>query len=210
MPADLSSPTRFARRASALLSRHRRPLAAAVLTLAVVSALGSTGQDASRIVVTAARDLDSGHLVTADDVRLTPLPAHAVPAAALHTADDVVGRAVALPIRAGEPLTAQRVVGRPLLDALAAETGADVVATTVPMSDPASLAVVRAGDVVDVLASGESGSSAVTDARVLAVLAANGSVEAGAVVLAVSRADAVSLARFAATSRLSLAIGARR
>lgn len=213
MPADGLGPDHLARRTGALLRWYRRPLAAALLTLAALSALG-TADDAhrGRAVLIAARDLDSGHVVTAADVRSAELPVDAAPVTALPTPGDVVGRVVALPVRAGEVMTDVRVVGRPLLDALSVESGREQVAVTVPVSDPATLTVTRAGDVVDVLASGEGGTggAVASGVRVLALVAsADRTASDGAVVLAVARSDAAALARAVATSRLTLAVSAR-
>ncbi len=130
-----------------LVHEHRRLLAAALSGLAVLAALTALRQapDLTPVPV-AARDLASGHVVTADDLGTAAVPPSAVPARALDRAD-AIGRRVAGPMREGEFLTDVRVVRPGSLDGF----GEDAVLTTIRVdrADAASLGV---GDRVDVVA----------------------------------------------------------
>jgi Flp pilus assembly protein CpaB len=133
---------------------HRRLLAAGLAAGAVAAGLHAV-QPAPPPVVTvlaAARDLPAGHPMSAQDVRPSALPPEAAPAAALPAGTDVAGRVLAGPVGAGEPLTAQRFVGPSLL----AGYGAGLVGVPVRIADAAAVALVRPGDVVDVLAASGS------------------------------------------------------
>lgn len=55
-------------------------------------------------VVVAAREMPSGHVLTAEDVRLVTWPADAVPAEYANSEADVVGRGLLAPVAANEPL----------------------------------------------------------------------------------------------------------
>lgn len=129
----------------------RRVAAAALVILAAVAAFRSDPDGVRTDVVVAARDLRPGVSLTADDVRLEKRLATTVPDGAQPGVGDVVGATLAGPARRGEVLTDVRVLGPRL-----AESTAGPTARIVPLhlSDSALLDVVRAGDVVDVLASG--------------------------------------------------------
>ncbi len=130
-----------------LLDDHRRLVAAVCAGLAVLAALSSLRQaPRTHPVLVVRHDLASGHVVTADDVRTADVPASAVPDHALDRGE-AVGRRVAGPMRAGEPLTDLRVV-RP--GALAGY-GEGAVYTSIRV-DAADVAAVGVGDRVDVVA----------------------------------------------------------
>jgi hypothetical protein len=73
--------------------------------------------------------------------------------------DSPVGQILAGPVRRGEPLTDRRFVGPSLL----AGFGDDLVAAPVRLADPGVLAVVRPGDLVDVLAARPAGDPTLAD-----------------------------------------------
>jgi pilus assembly protein CpaB len=117
-------------------------------------------------VLVATHDLTAGHLLTADDLRMAKWPADLTPAGHLvggteaHSPPDsteseqpasasFIGRTLASGIRKGEPLTDARVLGSGLLQGLPVGS----VAVPVRLTDPASAALVQAGDHVDILAS---------------------------------------------------------
>ena len=136
----------------------------------------------------------------------TSLPAGLVPDGALVDAAATVGRLVVGPVRRGEPLTDVRLLGASLL------VGGDV-AVPVRVAEPATAALVGAGDRVDVLAaSPEGGTVASVVASGLAVLsvpALGDDVGEGALlVLAADRPTAARLAAAAVTGRLSVVVGA--
>lgn len=134
---------------SRLLLRHRRPLAALLTGLAVLLALAHLrSEPPGRDVVVAAHDLASGTVLTADDVARSRLPASAAPAHSTRRVDDVVGRTVAGPMRAGEVLTDRRVVHADSMSGFPA----GAVLATVRLADAGALSNLHVGDRVDVVA----------------------------------------------------------
>lgn len=198
---------------------HRRLLAAGLFAGAVAMALSALTPPPppSVRVLAAAHDLPAGATLRPDDLRPVELPPSAVPAGAATAAPEVTGRVLAVPMRSGEPLVDLRLVGRSLLEAY----GDELVATPVRIADAASARLVRAGDVVDVLAavpsqSGGTGTAALVAAavRVVSVLPPDESSVLGAsdlgegalLLLATTSATASRLAGAAVTSRLSVTI----
>ncbi len=101
-----------------------------------------------RSVVTAAHDLPSGTALTRDDLRLVRLPESAVPGHSTTRIDDVAGRTVAGPMRAGEVVTDRRVVDT---DRMSGFPHGSVLAT-IRLADAEALTNLRVGDLVNVLA----------------------------------------------------------
>jgi len=168
---------------------HRRPLAAGCAALAVLTALQSLRpeHDVAPLTV-AARDLESGHVLTPDDLTSADVPPAAHPDHVL-SADDAVGRRVAGPMREGEALTDRRVLAPRSL-------GGDVL-SMVRVDDPAGLIGLQVGDVVDVVStSGERPEVAVRAATV-ATLPQNEDGAAAVVGLTTSETDALALAAVA-------------
>lgn len=133
--------------------QHRRPLAAFFACLAVLAGLGAVREspDGVRVVVTS-HDLASGQVIKESDVRIAVLahaPDHALPTS------KAVGRRVAGPMRAGEPLTDYRVLKPDALDGYAA----DAVLTSIVVPDVGSLTGVQVGDRIDVIAVDPHGES---------------------------------------------------
>ena len=184
--------------------RHRAVLAAGLTAAAVATALPVLAPEPARTfaVVAATHDLVPGRPLTTAD--LTTVALTALPDGALTTVGDVVGRAVAGPVRAGEALTDVRLLGSGLVRT------PGLVATPVRLADPATASLLRAGDRVDVLAAPTDGSvaEAVTVAaglEVLSVPAADNS-EGALVVLAATPSAAARLAAAAVGSRLSVTV----
>ena len=218
-PAVPGRPPAWQRR----LLRHRR-LAAAVLAAVVVWSLTSALRPAAprtAEVVTAVHDLLPGTTLTADDLDVATRASDSLPADPVRGLSAVVGRLVAFPVRAGESLRERDVVAETLLGSL----GPDMVATPVRLSDDATLASIRPGDVVDVLAArgGDGGgpASAVVVAarvRVLTVgTGASGGSDSGllgsspttvapVLLLATTTPQALDLAAAAVGSRLSVTL----
>jgi len=119
-------------------------------------------------VLAAARDLPAGTILGADDLVKLPLPPGAVPDGAARAA---VGRTLASPLRAHEPVTDVRLVGAGL-----AAAHPDLAAVPVRLPDAAQAALLAPGDRIDLLATDPQAG----DSRVVA---------AGAVVLATPPAD---------------------
>jgi pilus assembly protein CpaB len=197
------------RELSRAVRRHRALLAAGLVAAAVATALPTLAPAPlpTVAVLSAAHDLAPGAPLAAADVVTTALPRSAVPAGALTLPGSALGRVVAGPVRRGETLTDVRLLGAGLLAG-----GRDLVATPVRLADPATAALLHAGDRVDVLAAPADGKpvSATTVAagvQVLAVPGAGQSDPDGAlVVLAATPQTAARLAAAAVGSRLSVTV----
>jgi len=177
------------------------------LLLAAQSAAGErsgagAGPAAGVPLLVSAQTLPAGHVLTGRDVRRVRWPATARPPGARADPAGVVGRRLAGPIGAGEPITGTRLVGRDL----AAGLSGDLVAAAVPLADPHAIELLRPGDRIELLSTlrtddlGAPASGSVDalarDARVLAVLTVVPGGDAGAeLVLAVSRPVAGRIVR---------------
>lgn len=191
-------------------ARHRALLAAGLAAAAVASGLSALAPAAEPTVpvLTAARELAAGAVLAPEDLVAAAVPRALVPEGALLDLAAVSGRVVAGPVRRGEPLTDVRLLGASLLPA------GSQVAVPVRLAEPATGALVRAGDTVDVLsASPEGGASAAVVATGLEVLSvpdlSDTAGEGALVVLAASRSTAARLAAAAVTGRLSVAVHGR-
>lgn len=189
------------------VSRYRVLLAAGLAAGSVATAVHSLSPapPATRSVLAVVRDLDGGQVLQADEVEQVEVPGHLVPVGALTRSADAVGRIVAGPVRAGESLTDVRLLGPGLLP-----PGAQV-AVPVRVAEPATAALVRTGDVVDVLSAAPDGSAAartvVSSVRVLSVPLAGDDLGEGALlVVAARRGEAADLAAAAVTGTLSVVV----
>jgi Flp pilus assembly protein CpaB len=191
--------------------RHRRALAA-VLAGIVVWSLASDlrpPEPATRSVATASHDLAPGTTLTTGDLVVAARRADAVADDAVPDVALVTGRVVAFPVRAGEQLRERDVVGRELLDAL----GPDVVATPVRLSDDATLASVRPGDLVDVIGARATDGSdparaVVVASRVRVLTVGAPGAAGGSGILGGGGAATAPVLLLATTSEQSLAIAA--
>jgi len=187
-----------------VLSR-RRPLAALVAAVAVLAGVHELRPPAPDVqtVLTAARDLPAGATLGPDD--LAPV-AYAAGTAPTGLADDALGRVLASPVRAGEPLTDVRLVGPPLV---AAYPGS--VAVPVRLPDAGMAALLRVGDRIDLVAADPQGTTArqvAGDLTVVAVPAvddeaASSGLPGRLVVLAVPETATDDVAQAAVTGFLS-------
>lgn len=161
----LLAPLRTIRRA--VLAR-RRPLAALLTAVAVATGLhaAATPPPATVDVVVATRDLPAGVVVEADDLRMAGFAPDSVPAGTSDDPDDAVGRTLAAPLRAGEPMTDVRLVGPALTEGY---PGLSAVPVRLPDAGMADL--LRVGDVVDLVAADPQGGSATIVATRVPVLA---------------------------------------
>lgn len=191
-------------------ARHRALLAGGLVAAAVASSLSVLAPTpAAQVrVLAASRDLPSGALLTVDDLVPLELPAAAVPTGVLLDSATVVGRLVAGPVRRGETLTDVRLLGAGLLAA------GDDVAVPVRLAEPATAALVQAGDRVDVLSAAPEGAAAAqvvaSGLAVLAVPALPDDTAEGALVVVAARPSvATRLAAAAVTGRLSVTVRGR-
>lgn len=118
--------------------------------LAGLRSLAPPAEPTSRVLV-AAHDLRPGVVLTADDLTSARWPAHATPNGIVDL-DDMVGRTVAGPVRAGEPVTDVRLVTASLLEGYP-----DLEAVPVRIPDPAVASLLRVGDRIDLLATDQRG-----------------------------------------------------
>ena len=124
--------------------RRRRLLSALCVGGAVLAGLQATSPapPPTVTVLTAARDLPAGTVLRAEDLAAVELrPA--------------VGRTLAAPLRRGEPVTDVRLVGPSLLRGYPG-----LVAVPVRIPDPATVALLRVGDRVDLMVTETDGSAA--------------------------------------------------
>lgn len=143
----------------------RRVAAAGLVLLAAVTALKPDPSATEDRVVVAARDLEPGTELTVDDVSVESRSATTTPDGALTDVGDLLGKTLAGPARRGEALTDVRLLGPRLAEAAA---GPDARVVPLHLADPALLNIVRAGDVVDVLAVDSEPIDDVTAPRVVA------------------------------------------
>lgn len=192
------------------LARHRVLLASGLAAGAVAAGLTAVAPPPEpRVeVLTAARDLPAGAVLTPDDLVVASVPGALLPAGALSGPAGAVGRLVAGPVRRGETLTDVRLLGAGLLPA---GGEASEVAVPVRVAEPAAAALVEAGDRIDVLAAApEGGPTAAVVAsgvRVLSVPALGDDPGEGSLlVVAAGRPAAARLAAAAVSGLLSLVV----
>ena len=129
----------------------RRLVAITLVVFAGILALRPAGarETTETVVVVAAVDLRPGSALTQSDTAIRPLPAPDVPIGALTSLNTAIGRVLAGPVRAGEPITDVRVIG----PADTALTTGDPTAATVPvqLADPDVADLLRPGQRVDVV-----------------------------------------------------------
>jgi Flp pilus assembly protein CpaB len=220
MPLLSSGPSRltsgppgaaYRRLRRAVLARRRllAALAAAAATAIALQAAASPAPPTTP-VLTAAHDLLAGSVITAADLRTAAYLPGSVPDGALDAAH-VLGRTTVGPVRAGEPITDARLLDRSLL------TGyPGLVAVPVRIGDPGTVALLRVGDRVDVLAADPQGRSpaelVAENAHVVVIPQETqqsqlpGPLSGGLVVLAVPPETARTIAGRAPTAFLSVII----
>jgi Flp pilus assembly protein CpaB len=194
------SPAALARRVGAVL------LTAAALALALRPGPPADAAAPETVpVVVAARSLEGGRALGPDDLALARYPPGTAPAGIVERTELLTGRVLAGAVRAGEPLTDTRLVG-PGLTALLPD---GEVAAPVRLADLAVAALVRTGDLVDVLATLPGAGEAEILAAGVRVLAAGGSGEdpaAGLLLVAVDTGTAARLAAAAAGATLTVTL----
>jgi Flp pilus assembly protein CpaB len=144
----------------------RRRLLAALLTAVGVAAgmHAATAPPPAAVEVTvAARDLPAGTVLAPADLRRVGFAPGSVPAGASY---DAVGRTLAAPLRAGEPVTDVRVVGPALTEGYPGLT-----AVPVRLPDAGMAGLLRVGDVVDLVSADPQGGGASVVATGVPVLA---------------------------------------
>jgi Flp pilus assembly protein CpaB len=186
-------------------------LAGCCLMLALLSAVSADPAPApggrTTPVVVAARRLPAGHVLARRDVVVAHWLPETRPVGAAAVPGPLLGRRLAGPVGGGEPVTPTRLIGADL----AAGLSPGSVAAAVTLGDPHAADLVRAGDRIDLLATGKpldtlAGPAPArsrvrvlaADRLVLAVLPATTAADAE-LVLAVDRASALRITRDSAT-----------
>jgi Flp pilus assembly protein CpaB len=103
----------------------------------------------TRAVAVAARDLARGAVLEPAVLRVEPVPERFVPPGAVGDPEEVAGRVLLAPLRAGEPLTRSRLAAAGT-GPVAALVDPGLRAFAVPVAVPEGM--VRPGDLVDVVA----------------------------------------------------------
>ncbi|MGZ9828857.1 SAF domain-containing protein [Tsukamurella ocularis] len=181
----------------------RRAAAAALAVLALVVALTSRPNGPQAQVLVAARDLGPGGRLAGDDLAVRTVPAELAPQDALTGPGDAVGRSVTGPVGAGEILTSRRV----LTDRTAGHIRPGARLVPVSLQDSATMDLLRAGDIVDVVAQRKDDSPAVlARSATVAVAAAPQATrqQARTAMLAMSESEAHAVAAAALSSPLSV------
>jgi Flp pilus assembly protein CpaB len=151
-----ASPATRAGRVRELLvaaQRYRRFLAAALLAVAVVLAVGalSPAPPPTVAVVVAARDLPAGSVLSATDVTVAAMAPRVAPDGSSHDSALLIGRQLSGRVRRGEELTDARIDDGPL-----ALPGAGLVSAPVRLADAQAARLLQPGQRIDVLAADTS------------------------------------------------------
>lgn len=151
-----------------------RRITAAILVLfaAALAFRPDPANDRSDVVV-AARDLPPGTILTGEDVRLEKRSATILPDGVSTDNGAVVGATLAGPVRRGEMLTDLRVLGPRLAESAA---GKDARIVPVPLTDAATLDMIRTGDIVDILTVADHGPGTSSDSPPEPTVLATGAV----------------------------------
>ncbi len=219
-----------------VFGKYRRALAALLAGFACLVALAELRppppQTSAYIATRSA--LAAGHVLTEADITTLDWPQRLPAPPAFMDRDAVLGRTIAGPLAIGELISESRLVGPGLLEI--ANIASDdrnsqrVVAAPVRLADPGQAALVRPGDLVDVLAAravdggGQTATVVAADATVITIpgsdeaisdsgligsgSSSNGLGQGHLVVLAVGEYTATDLAAAATRSQLSVVLKA--
>jgi pilus assembly protein CpaB len=145
---------------------HRRKLAVLAALAAVLTGLAATASEGppTLTVVRAAGKLAGGTLLDASDLELSRVVERDAPEGAIQAIDELVGRRLAGPVAEGQILT-------PLaLAASAADATRGRVVAPLRLADADLAALLRAGDLVDVIAANDQTADASVIAQVVRVV----------------------------------------
>jgi Flp pilus assembly protein CpaB len=127
----------------------RRVAAGLLLLLAGGLAIRAHAHPGEVAVVVAAHDLKPGAALAPADLAVRPLPPGLIPEGTVADPQQLVGRTVAGPVRAGEALTDARVITPRLAGLATSIPDARVVSVRLP--DQTLADMLRPGDIVDVI-----------------------------------------------------------
>ncbi|MCI6574050.1 MAG: SAF domain-containing protein [Arcanobacterium sp.] len=128
----------------ALMWRWRWVLVALVVALVLQSVLFTMGLSHKPMneVVVAAHDLSTGTTLSRSELRLKNLPAEAIPSGTVSSLDAVLGRTLVAPLPAGAPIISRQL----LTSDFTAAAPQGTVITAVTLDNPATAAILRPGD----------------------------------------------------------------
>ena len=188
------------------VSWHRRKLALLAAIAAVLTGLAAAAPEGppTVTVVRAAAALDGGRRLNPDDLETARIVAADAPDDVIADPDALIGRTLAAPVPRGQVLTEQAVVS--------ARASPGRVLAPLRLADAEATALLRAGDVVDVLAADPQAEDAFVAGRGVRVVtvpspaeSAGGADPAGALVLVEVDADTARvLARAAVSATLTV------
>ncbi|WP_018178488.1 SAF domain-containing protein [Jongsikchunia kroppenstedtii] len=148
----------------------RRVAAAVLAAIGVTSAVVAGREPTQQLVYVAAHDLTPGTTLAATDLTTRQIASDSLPAGTASHIDEISGHTVTGPIRAGEILTATRLLNSRLPQSLLHRDDARLV--PVEPAGSAVIGLLRVGDVVDVLSENRSDTADLRDdPRATAVLA---------------------------------------
>lgn len=188
-------------------SWHRRKLAVLAAVATVLTGLAAAAPPAppTTSVVRTRTALGGGVVLTADDLEVVALPRGALPDRTVADADQLVGQRLAAPVPRHAVLT------ETALTSTDATLAVGHVLAPVRLADADVVALLRPGDIVDVIASASDGGATTTVAREVRVVTVpardpdeSGTATGALVVLDVAGSDAEPLARAAATGGLTV------
>jgi Flp pilus assembly protein CpaB len=178
--------------------RIQRPLAASLIVMGgLLMWAQQHGPVPTVATVVATVDMPAGHIVSASDLQVVGWPADAHPAPAASSAETILGRRATAPIRAGEPLTEQRVVGPSVL----AAAGPGQVAIALNPDPLTSSGVIRPGDRVNLVGQTDTGPRTLVQSASVLTLT-----EESATVLAVPGTAAAAVMQAAATDSIAMVL----
>ena len=157
-PRPLSIPRprrRPATTRAALLRRYRKPLALMLLVLGLASFLSSLAPPSSeeQRLVTLSVDRPAGAELRATDLEVRMLPAQLDSPGLLSDPQQVIGQRLAVGLPAGSLVSEQMLIGPQLLTG----TTPGTVAVPIRLSDPATVQLLHAGQLVDIVLSSGDG-----------------------------------------------------
>ncbi|MBN4925781.1 flagella basal body P-ring formation protein FlgA [Hoyosella rhizosphaerae] len=145
--ADRLTSVRLAAHEHAHTTRRIAALVCAGVAVALFL-VPTTSRTANMLVAVA--DLDAGTLITEADVRVDPTNLSVLPVGTLNDVNQAVGKRVVTPIRQGEVFTESRLLTPHIIDDITQTKGGRAV--PVRLADPSVTQLLRAGDLVDVVA----------------------------------------------------------
>ena len=197
-----------------IVTSCRREIGSALIGIAVVLVIGNLNNEPAlpNVITVATRAMSAGAVVNATDVHTVQVPSTVNWVGSLRSEKSAVGKKLARPIRAGQPLTESDFIGKSLLSGLRP----NLQAVALPMSDVTNSMIASVGNQIDIYASSrEFGARTTLVAHGVRVLVSasqeNGTVFAEnhnsiPLTVAVTDQQAATIARYIGSSVFSIAV----